>query len=256
MLSALGEYGTAASVTVLQNHKLNPELVDTLPKRLAIIPELSQQSNVPPERLKQLSGDEIVRGELKNQNRSVGRVPAFTMVFPTNEFPEMPGDAALRRRMLILDFSHTIDEEHDVQGMKAEIKKHCAVPMLSMLLEGVVNWKREGIPRHDERIKKVTDQIMAEMDNVAWFANNYLERTTEDENLDFSDVFQKYRMYCESSKVLEKLRCDQRNLGKRLRGLNFQTKFIRPHGKEPRTQLVGVRYKNLPKIGKSLYDGE
>ena len=256
MLSALGDYGTAASITVLQNHKLNPELVDTLPKRLAVIPELSSESNVPSERLKQLSGNEVVRGELKNQNQTVSRIPAFTLAFPTNDFADMITDAALRRRMLILDFSHTIDEEHDIQGMKAEIKKHCAVPMLSMLLEGVVNWKRGGIPRNDERIKKVTDQVMAEMDNVAWFANNYLERTIEDENLDFSDVFQKYRMYCESSKVLEKLRCDQRNLGKRLRGLNFQTKLVRPQGKEPRRQIIGVRYKNLPKVGKSLYDGE
>lgn len=112
LLETLGpDYATAGSASVFRGNlddRGRPDILKAVARRVAFFSEASQAWELHGDRVKDLTGGGTITARLFRENEYRDVRPAFTPVLVTNVLPRIVGaDAALRRRMVVFDFTHT-----------------------------------------------------------------------------------------------------------------------------------------------------
>jgi P4 family phage/plasmid primase-like protien len=232
LLTALGDYAESVNHSVFQNHKLNPILADALNKRVIVCSEFEEESTLSASTLKGITGghDEI-RAEKKGSNAKFSGIPQFVPILATNEVPKIPGaDQAVRNRLHAIPFNVTPTRIR--KEFANVIKATCGVAILGWLIEGYVEYRKIGeIPVHD-LMKKETDAFAAELDEVATFAYECLQRKTKPSGyIRPKEMYVRFEAWWRENSFQEREKPSQPFLTRRLKALGWkQSKNIKVNG--------------------------
>lgn len=218
--AALGDYAGPVSMTVFQNHKLNPALAEAMPKRVVFASELSENDRMAVATVKRMTGDDVVTAELKGSNVQVRGIPQFIPIIATNTPPEITGaDEALRRRLLVLPFDQRIEGKRDEKRAAEHLESHSKEAILAWLVEGYSKYCEVGLPNNIE-FTELTDEFATELDDVSNFVAARLIRSPGD-RVNNSDMFTAYQFWCEDEGQHISSRLTHTGLSRRLKGLGF-----------------------------------
>ena len=168
----LGDYHTAlpASVVTVKKHDEHPEALAKLDgARLATLAELPSGARWNEERIKQLTGGDVVTGRFMRQN-SFDFYPQCKLITTGNSKPRLSTvNTAIERRLLLLPFLRTLEEheqnEHLQDWLKADLPG-----VLVWAINGAMDYLENGLPDIPESMKQASQDYMAEQDIFGdWF---------------------------------------------------------------------------------------
>lgn len=264
--AALGDYAMTASMTIYQNHKLNPVLAKALSRRMVVTTEMSESDKISASMLKRITGgSDVIQAELKGSNVTVERIPQFVPVVATNSVPQIDGaDAALRNRLYVIPFNIQVSDHQNDKEAAHILKAVGLEAVLNWLIEGYLIYRRErGLPK-DAKVQKESDAFAAELDTVSTFVDQCMKRhPTEYGNhkymwtggegarwiISVNTMFDSYVRWCEAMRVDQRDRLDQNRFGRRLKDLGVPQKPMRVNDKTPK-MWFGVRL-----VGKAASKG-
>ena len=249
--AALGDYAATVNLTIFGDHKLNPALANAMPKRVVFTSELSATDKLSAATVKRMTGNDVVRAELKGSNVEVQGVPQFVPIMATNTAPEIPGaDEALRKRLLVLPFDQRIDDRKDEKRAASELEEHAAEAILSWLVEGYNMYCQLGIPRNIE-IERVTDQFASDLDHVSQFTGEHVATASQDDLIPVSIMFTTYDKWCKDTNVDRREVLSRNKFSSRLTGLGYTQELKRYNGKPVRC-WVAVKLTNVDRRGRQI----
>lgn len=238
--SALGDYATTANLTIFENHKLNPALANALPKRVVFTSELSAGDKLLVAMVKRMTGNDVVKAELKGVNVEVSGVPQFIPIMATNTPPEIVGaDKALSRRLLVLPFDQPIEDRKDEKRAAEQLEEHAGEAILAWLIEGYNIYCRQGIPSNLE-VNEATKDFASQLDPVSEFMSDRIREASQDDKVAVNEMFDAYQRWAESVDLHRNDRLNQNQFSRRLTGLGLSKKVVKIDGKATKA-WIGVR---------------
>lgn len=195
--AALGEYaGTFNMAMFKQGKEFNPQLLESLKRRMIGTSEVGGASEISAEVMKQISGNDPMMSEVKNSMKNAGGVPAFVTVFATNNPPEVHGnDPALQGRIVVIPFRHQARKSSKGNA----IPEICATAALAWMVEGWAMYVK-----HDMKNKPDTEDIKESestfrqgmMGDAAMFVEECCDLTQDVDDLTAQDqLFSAYKAW-------------------------------------------------------------
>lgn len=177
--TALGDYASSVNQSIFQNHKLNPVLAQSIAKRVIVISEFDEKDQLSASVVKRITGGtDKIQAELKGSNATVEGIPQFVPILATNEVPTISGaDKALQNRLYVIPFNVTPKKIR--KEFSNIVKNVCGPAILQWLIEGYVEYRRLGEIPVSVRVRRETEEFVAELDEVATFANEALIRHSD-----------------------------------------------------------------------------
>lgn len=247
--SALGDYAKTVNQSIFQNHKLNPMLANAITKRIIVCSEFDEDDKLSASQVKRLTGgSDKISAELKGSNITVEGVPQFVPILATNAVPQIAGaDQALQNRLYVIPFN-IVPSRIDKRNA-AVIEKVCGVAVLNWLIEGYAIYRSMGeLPVSSEIIEE-TNKFMAELDEIATFADECIERVRQESAnayIKVDSMYTRFEQWWVENSFQQRDKPSKIMFGKRLEGLGFEKKPIRI-GKEVSRNWLGVRFKKEQK---------
>lgn len=122
--------------------------------------------------IKQMTGGDIISARFL-YGEYFDYTPNFKIWFSTNHKPEITGtDLATWRRVRLIPFTVTIEEEKCIKDYWKVLFKEEAEGILNWMVEGFALWQFEGLKVPGE-IKKATENYKEEMDDLNNFLDDY-----------------------------------------------------------------------------------
>lgn len=226
--AAMGDYAEPVNKSIFQNHKLNPVLASALNKRVIVCSEFDEEDELSASVLKQITGgtDEI-RAEIKNSNAKIVGVPQFVPILATNEVPKIQGaDKALQNRLFVIPFDVVPDR---IDKRKAGIVQTvCAAACLNWLIEGYVEYRRQGGLVVSEEIQNTTESFVAELDDIATFAQECIGRQTNPAGyVTRRALYERFNRWWVENDFRSSEKPSMPRFTRRLRALGYKTKDTR-----------------------------
>ncbi|ACI12509.1 DNA primase [Mycobacterium phage Konstantine] len=257
--AALGDYAMTASLTIYQNHKLNPLLAKALTRRMVVTTELSETDKISASMLKRITGgSDLISAELKGSNVLVERVPQFVPIVATNSVPSIEGaDKALRNRLYVIPFNVVVSEQEDDKEAATVMKAVGLPAVLHWLVEGYKIYRRErGLPK-DPRIVQESDAFASELDTVSTFLSQCVKKHPTnfgDPKIPWQDhpgwvilpddLYEAYWNWCNRMKVREPDRLSQPKFSRRVAAMGHNKKQLRGP-KKPTQHWYGIKLVGL-----------
>jgi len=219
--AAMGDYASTVTLTIFENHKLNPALANAMPKRMVFTSELSAGDQLSVASVKRMTGNDIVMAELKGSNIQVAGIPQYVPIMATNTAPEIKGaDEALRKRLMVLLFDQRIEDRKDEKGAAFELEQHASEAILAWLIEGFVRYREMGIPKNIE-IKKATDDFSSQLDPVNEFIGECTRPGSDDAHVPLTAMYAAYEKWCAASNVDRREILSSQKFSRRLVGMGI-----------------------------------
>lgn len=157
--------------------------------------------------LKALSGDSLIKAEIKHQNRRVSLKGPFNIAITSNSnlFIKLQGDApAWHRRLIILNF-------HKKKGLKRENKlsdkmfKDEGSAILNWMIKGAIRARaildeKVEFPETSEQNKRI-NELLRLSDSVKAFVDEDLQSEAKG-TITTQDLYQAYENYCACNRVV------------------------------------------------------
>lgn len=250
LAAALGDYASTVNLTIFGDHKLNPALANAMPRRVVFTSELSSTDKLSVATVKRMTGNDVVKAELKGSNVEVAGVPQFIPIMATNTPPEILGaDEALRKRMVVLPFDKRIEDKKDEKRASGELEDHSGPAILAWLIDGYNMYCQRGIPRSDE-IVKATDRFAGQLDPLSEFASEMLMPGSDDKHVFITDMYAAYKRWCQDSDLDYRERLTQQRFSRRLSDLGYGKKTAWIDGKAAKV-WYGVKLRKTARIART-----
>lgn len=251
--AALGDYASTVNLSIFENHKLNPALANAMPKRVVFTSELSAGDSLSVASIKRLTGDDVIRAELKGSNVEVEGIPQFVPIMATNTAPHIDGaDEALKRRLTVLSFDQRIEDRKDKKGASSDLAERSQECILAWLIEGYNMYCKNGLPKNLEIIA-ATEEFAAELDHVSEFVKERIRITAPDDKVSSKSVYKMYEDWCETNGVSRYEKLNKIQFTKRLCGLGLEKpKNSRIDGKLDKTWFGIKLTRVVPSVMKSV----
>ncbi|AKU45395.1 DNA primase/polymerase [Mycobacterium phage Madruga] len=222
--SAIGDYAKPVTQTIFQNHKLNPALAYALTKRIIVCSEFDEKDALSASQVKRLTGgSDKISAELKGSNTLIEGVPQFVPILATNEVPSISGaDKALENRLYVIPFNvtpQTIDKRSAMV-----IEKVCGVAVLNWLIEGYRMYRQMGELPRTNQIKAETADFMSDLDPIAMFAHECIERVDQDGKRGYiknPDMYLRFNRWWTENEFKHNDKPSQPLFTKRMRALGY-----------------------------------
>jgi phage/plasmid-associated DNA primase len=103
------------------DHELRADLLDAVEKRFIDISETDQKQEVDATMVKSWTGDDPITFRLQHKPERFTKEMAGKIYLVANEFPKLVnyGDAALKERLVVIDWNNTVSPERRKPGLKA-----------------------------------------------------------------------------------------------------------------------------------------
>lgn len=217
VMAALGGYAETVDLAIFKEKAsgLNPALAQAMPRRIITSSEAGMQNHMHADLFKRMTGNDRISAELKGVNVIVTRIPAFTPLIATNSPPTIKGaDAALQKRLLILPFNETVDEEKDNKSASLDLGKYAAPIVLNWLVEGWRLYAKNGLNRKNwpSVVKESGKEFGAGLNDMGMFLADATEEVPyvvgrQAENSGFvtvQDMFDAYVRWATDQRISEK----------------------------------------------------
>ncbi|PLS82670.1 MAG: DNA primase, partial [Actinobacteria bacterium] len=196
LLEAVGDYGMQAAPDLLiAKRSSHPtELADLFGMRFVASIEVEDGRRLAESLVKQLTGGDRVKARRMRQD--FWEFPPTHKVFmAVNHKPEIRGtDTAIWRRIRLIPFTETIPPTE--QDKKLPEKLKAELPgILAWVVEGCLEWQREGLQAPDE-VRRATGQYRSEMDVIGAFLRDECV-IGRDYKAPFKVVYDRYEEWCE-----------------------------------------------------------
>ena len=173
MMHVLGPYATAASPNILletRNEINSAEIATLRGARLAVAQEVKVGGRLAESRVKSLTGGDTISARLLYENPSVFR-PKFKLIVGCNHKPIVRDDSeSIWRRIKLTPFQVTIDPSKRDHRLPEKLREE-ASGILRWLVEGAIDWQREGKLVEPAEVLGATADYRASEDHVARFVS-------------------------------------------------------------------------------------
>lgn len=164
---ALGDYHTAAPMEMLVNsiHDRHPtDLAGLRGARLVTCAETEQGRRWAESKIKQLTGDDVIRSRFMRQDFFTYEPQFLLMVYGNNKPGLKSVDDAIRRRIKLTPFAVKISEAERDKELQEKLKAEWP-GILAWMIEGCLVWQREGLVT-PEAVEAATQNYLAAEDAV------------------------------------------------------------------------------------------
>lgn len=140
--TTLGEYMVPVNISVFRGNtddKPRPDIVRALNARIIYASEAATSWELHTDQVKRMTGGDPIVVRSMNSDHMIERTPAFSPLIVTNVMPQVKGaDAAVRRRLVVLPFTHSLSLEGEDPSWKAAFAADPAVrsSLLAALVRG------------------------------------------------------------------------------------------------------------------------
>ena len=201
ILASLGDYAKSGDETLLQHHKLNPQLAAALPKRVISMSELSgnKKDELTVSQIKRLAAaSDTVTAELKGSNITVDRIPFFTLVIGTNTEPRIEGaDSGLWERLCVIRFE--VIEQNPDDSIAAKLRDEGKVAFLSWLVQGYDMYCASGRKLPENRyMKEAKEEFTSYLDDVSMFMREKIRKHHQMKFASLRDKWKDHPEWCVS----------------------------------------------------------
>jgi putative DNA primase/helicase len=161
LMHALGDYAHVAGLDLLMAGRrsvgaASPEVAGLRGRRLVIVSEGAEDGKLAVERVKAITGGDMVTGRLLNANPITFR-PTHTVWLQTNHRPRVSDDSeAIWRRLVLVPFKVTIPEAERDNQLERKLRKETDA-ILAWAVAGAVEFQRTGLDPPPE-VRAETEQ--------------------------------------------------------------------------------------------------
>lgn len=159
--------------------------------------------------LKALSGDSLIKAEIKHQNRRVSLKGPFNIAITSNSdlFIKLQGDApAWQRRLIIIKFRKKKDLEVENKLSEKMFKEGSEI--LNWMIKGAIRARKildgkdsnDKFPQSAEQLKRV-NELLRLSDSVKAFVSEELQSDAKG-SITTADLYEAYENYCARNRVL------------------------------------------------------
>ena len=154
----------------------SPDILALHGRRFVVASETGENRKISAERVKELTGSDILNGRLLYDKFEINFKPTHTMFLQTNHIPKgIAKDHSLRRRLLLINFPWMFVEDPKAEGQKNPAQAHLyrkrdpglearlqkELPgILSWLIRGCAMWQKDGL--------RPPPQIMASVEELRY----------------------------------------------------------------------------------------
>jgi putative DNA primase/helicase len=214
-----GEYAGVARSDVFMVRDINAipnEIADLDGKRLVSAAEIEEGRVLALSLIKSLTGNEKIKARRLYQE-PFEFFPTFKLFLLVNKLPQIYGtDFATWRRISILPFDTIIPEEKQDKLLQKKLKNERS-GILNWLIEGCLDWQREGLHEPDE-VKEATLAYRAENDALARFVQARCIRDPE-LKIAATDLYRTYTRWSLRTELTAPL--SQKAFGEQMRERGF-----------------------------------
>lgn len=236
--AAMGDYASTVTMTIFENHKLNPALANAMPKRMVFTSELSAGDQLSVAAVKRMTGNDVVKAELKGANVEIQGIPQYVPIMATNTAPEVAGaDEALRRRLMALIFDQRIEDRKDEKRAAQELEEHASVAILAWLIEGYNMYCRLGIPGNVEIIN-ATNEFASQLDVVNEFVGECVRNTSDSDHVSVDAMYAAFKSWCDKSNIDRRDIISAQKFSRRIKSLGIQQGRVTSNGKQIRAWVA------------------
>lgn len=207
LMHALGDYAHVAGLDLLMAGRrsvgaASPEVAGLRGRRLVIVSEGAEDGKLAVERVKAITGGDMVTGRLLNANPITFR-PTHTVWLQTNHRPRVSDDSeAIWRRLVLVPFKVTIPEAERDNTLEAKLRKEASA-ILAWAVAGAVEFQRTGLDPPPE-VRAETEQYRDSENAFAMWLAERTEQAPENEGAKASAVLQSYNAWASDNRA-EKL---------------------------------------------------
>lgn len=246
--TALGDYAKPVNQSIFQNHKLNPMLAYSITKRVIVCSEFDEKDQLSASQVKRLTGgSDKISAELKGSNITIEGIPQFVPILATNEVPTISGaDKALQNRLYVIPFNVT--PSRIKKESATVIETICGPAILDWLIEGYKQYRRIGELPYTDEIKHSTEYFVSELDEVATFASECIEKVRQQQSegyIKITDMYDRFNRWWIENEYRPSEKPSQHKFTRRLKALGFDVAQVRI-GSESTRRWIGVRLKKKP----------
>jgi putative DNA primase/helicase len=238
LLELIGDYGLMAAddLLVMKGDVHPTEQADLYGKRLVVSVENDEGKRLAEGKVKKLTGGEKIRARrMKEDFWTFDSSHSF--VLATNHKPQVKGtDTGMWRRLRLVPFNVSIPEREQNKHLVAELMATEASGILSWLIEGCLEWQRDGGLGEPDEVKVATEGYRAQQDVLAAFFEEHCF-IGEHAVAPATELYHLYVQWCESAG--EKVEA-QRSFGERMEERGFEKGRKTSGEGKGRTEYYGI----------------
>ena len=196
----LGTYAQSASMDTFTENKHerhSTELAELAGARFVAAPETAEGTRWNQSRINAITGKDRIRARFMRQD-NFEFTPQFKLLVYGNNTPHIKNvDGAMRRRLHILPFPHSIPREEQEDGLDA-LLRHEYPQILQWMIEGCLGWQDcQGLTM-PEAVSEATNQYLESEDSFGAWVDERLTRKVSAFAL-ASDLYNDYKKYTEQA---------------------------------------------------------
>jgi putative DNA primase/helicase len=198
LMAILGTYAQAASMDTFAESKYerhSTELAELSGVRFVAAPETEEGTRWNQSRINAITGKDRIRARFMRQD-NFEFTPRFKLLVYGNNTPHIRNvDGAMRRRLHILPFPHSIPREEQDSLLDASLR-HEYPQILQWMIQGCLNWQACNGLTMPEAVNDATQQYLEAEDSFGGWVDERLVRDISAFGIG-ADVYRDYRAYCE-----------------------------------------------------------
>lgn len=198
LMAVLGTYAQSASMDTFsetKHERHSTELAELAGVRFVAAPETEEGTRWNQSRINALTGKDRIRARFMRQD-NFEFTPQFKLLVYGNHTPHIKNvDGAMRRRLHILPFPHSIPREEQDPALDSRLKAEYP-QILHWMIQGCLDWQACSGLTMPEAVQDATSQYLEAEDSFgAWVEERLLQEPTA-----FSigsDLYRDYKNHCE-----------------------------------------------------------
>lgn len=193
----LQDYARAANIDTFTEQRFNKHSSDVAffqGARLVTATETPEGSRWAEAKIKAMTGGDPITANHMHQNPFTF-YPLFKLVFTGNHKPQLKTvDAAIKRRLYLIPFEHTVSEEEKDLYLGEKLKQEGG-GILNWMIEGCLDWQ-QGMLRPPARVRAHTAEYLATEDRIGRFLEEFVTISPPD-RVKSALLYLKYKNWAE-----------------------------------------------------------
>jgi P4 family phage/plasmid primase-like protien len=192
----LGDYArTVASETLIESKRTagsaTPDIAALIGARLALASETEDGAALAESLIKSMSGDGTMTARALYSS-PIEFIPQFKLLILGNHKPIIKGnDYGIWRRVCLVPFKHTFSGESRDSKLLDKLKNE-APHILAWMVEGCLDWRRQGLEKIPNTIKIATEEYRQEQDLIGNWLSECCILSQDRETLT-TDLYSNYK---------------------------------------------------------------
>jgi P4 family phage/plasmid primase-like protien len=197
----LGKLFTSCSADVLLKHErkggATPELIPLISARVAVLNETNEEDKLNSERIKKLTGDDLITARALFKDEITFR-PKAKLLLITNKKPNFDvTDKAMTDRIKLIPFLACFDNNNKNRQYIDDLKTKYLDDFFSLIIDGCISWWKDKNLNLPEIALQETKKYFEENDTILQWINECCELGKSDDYREQPSIlYSKYSDWC------------------------------------------------------------